>query len=338
MIHVDGSIGEGGGQVLRTSLALSLVTGRPFRIEKIRAGREKPGLLAQHLTAVEAAAEVGQADVQGAVRRSDTLRFTPAKVRPGEYRFSVGTAGSATLVLQTVLPALVTADGCSRLRLEGGTHNAWAPPFDFLEKTFLPVLRSMGPSVRARLERYGFYPAGGGALTVEIEPAPLLPLQLGERGRVLRQSICAVVSRLPTHIAQREVTAIREQLGWPDGCVSTKTVDSSGPGNCVLIEVQSERITEVFTGFGRKGVPAEQVALGAARQAQRYLDAGVPVGEHLADQLLIPMAVGQGGTFRTLPPSPHTMTNIRVTEQFLDARIRAEELSPHVWQISVQTS
>src|SRR5262245_8861795 len=165
MLIIDGSFGEGGGQILRTALGLSLVTGVPFRIEKIRAGRQKPGLMRQHLTAVNAAAQVGQAEVIGASVGSQELTFTPGKISPGDYTFAVGTAGSATLVLQTVLPALLTAAQPSFLTLEGGTHNPHAPPFDFLARAFLPLIGRMGPSVTATLIRPGFYPAGGGQFT-----------------------------------------------------------------------------------------------------------------------------------------------------------------------------
>ena len=170
MITIDGSQGEGGGQILRTSLALSLVTGQPFRMERIRAKRQKPGLLKQHLTAVEAAKTVGCAEADGASLSSQTLEFRPGPVTPGNYRFAVGTAGSATLVLQTVLPALLTASGHSTLTLEGGTHNPMAPPFDFLARCFLPLIRRMGPSVELELRRHGFFPAGGGQLHAALTP------------------------------------------------------------------------------------------------------------------------------------------------------------------------
>ena len=171
LLAIDGSQGEGGGQVLRSSLALSLVTGKPFVIENIRAGRKKLGLMRQHLTAVQSAAEVGQARVEGAAIGSLRLVFRPGKVKPGNYTFSVGTAGSATLVLQTVLPALLVAEGESNLILEGGTHNPWAPPFDFLAKAYLPLVNQIGPTVKAQLDRPGFYPAGGGRVAVHICPS-----------------------------------------------------------------------------------------------------------------------------------------------------------------------
>lgn len=183
MITIDGSFGEGGGQILRTSLALSLVTGQAFRIQNIRAGRPKPGLLRQHLTAVEAATKVSDGAVDGAALGSKELVFKPGKVTPGDYRFAVGTAGSATLVLQTVLPALMLGKQTSRLTLEGGTHNSHAPPFDFLQRAFLPLLCRMGPEINVKLERHGFFPAGGGRFTVDLTPAEKLsPLNLQTRG------------------------------------------------------------------------------------------------------------------------------------------------------------
>src|SRR5262245_17125561 len=174
MIIIDGSSGEGGGQILRTALALSLVTGTPFRIQKIRAGRPKPGLLRQHLTAVQAAVEVGSASASGAELGSQELSFWPGKVRAGAYRFAIGPAGSACLVVQTVLPPLLLAGGPSSLVVEGGTHNPFAPPWDFLARAFFPLLQRMGARVSTTLERHGFFPAGGGRLRVEIEPGPAL--------------------------------------------------------------------------------------------------------------------------------------------------------------------
>src|SRR6185369_8211050 len=174
MIALDGSQGEGGGQILRSALALSLVTGTPFRIDNIRARRARPGLMRQHLTAVEAAAAVGAARTSGAALGSRSLTFAPTTVKAGEHTFSVGTAGSATLVLQTVLPSLLTADRPSSLVLEGGTHNPSSPPFDFLAKAFLPIVAGMGAQVEATLERPGFYPAGGGRFRVTVAPAKAL--------------------------------------------------------------------------------------------------------------------------------------------------------------------
>jgi RNA 3'-terminal phosphate cyclase (ATP) len=327
-ITIDGSDGEGGGQILRTALALSLVTRRPFRIERIRAARRKPGLLRQHLTAVHAAAQVGHARVTGAELGSTALSFEPTELRSGDYRLAIGTAGSATLVFQTVLPALLCAGGPSRLTLEGGTHNPTAPPFDFIAKSFLPILRRMGPRVDARLECYGFYPAGGGRFVVDIEPSALCDsVTLTERGPA-RVQARALVASLAENIAKRELTVVRERLGLSREMTHVHCIDTSvGPGNVLLIEIESEHVTEVVTGFGIKGVTAERVASGACDEAERYLAADVPVGEHLADQLLIPMTLAKGGSFRTVTPTGHTRTNAQVIQRFLDVSIAIEQES-----------
>jgi RNA 3'-terminal phosphate cyclase (ATP) len=335
-ITIDGSAGEGGGQILRTALALSLVTGRPFRIDGIRAGRQKPGLLRQHLTAVHAAADVSEARVSGADLGSRALSFEPSHVRGGEYRLAVGTAGSATLVLQAVLPALLTAREPSRLTLEGGTHNPYAPPFDFLAKTFVPILRRMGASVEVTLETYGFYPAGGGRLTATIEPcAKLGRLSLLDRG-ASQVHARAIVASLSANIAKRELRIVRERLGLERACCRVETVDASvGPGNVLMIVIDGESVSEVVTGFGVKGVSAEQVASDACDEVQAHLAAGVPVGIHLADQLLIPMAMAGGGTFRSLKPTAHTVTNADVIGRFLAVSITIEHERDHVYLVSV---
>ena len=337
MIDIDGSSGEGGGQILRTSLGLSLVTGKPFSIRRIRAGRQKPGLLRQHLAAVRAAREVSRAEVDGDELGSLNLTFTPGDVRPGEYCFSVGSAGSATLVLQTVLPGLMIADGSSQLVLEGGTHNTYAPPFDSIQKAFLPILERIGPRVTAALDRAGFYPAGGGQISISIHPeARLRELDLAERGPIVRRSARAIVSKLPLDIALREVDCIRRKMSLPDDCIEALQIDSPGPGNVVLVEIESRHVTEVFTGFGQKGLAAEKVAARVVREAKRYLNAGVPVGEHLADQLLVPLALA-GGRFRTLLPSAHVTTNVEIIERFLDVRIQIAELEAEVCEVTLAT-
>jgi RNA 3'-terminal phosphate cyclase (ATP) len=324
-VVIDGSIGEGGGQILRSALALSLVTGRPFRIDGIRAGRQKPGLLRQHLTAVRAAATIGGATVTGDELGSTVLTFAPRAVRGGDYSFNVGSAGSTTLVLQTVLPALLVAPAASRLTIEGGTHNPAAPPFDFLATTFAPQVRQMGAGFEIALEAHGFHPAGGGRLLAAIEPVTQLrPLTLLERGPVTVRAR-ALLASLPEQIARRELGIVQRRLGLERGqCRSEQVPASPGPGNVVFIEIASEQITEVITGFGRKSVPSEEVAGGACEEASAYIAAGVPVGAHLADQLLLPMALAGGGAFRTLAPTPHTVTNADVIGRFLDVPIRFE--------------
>jgi len=327
VITIDGSQGEGGGQILRTSLALSLVTGKPFRIENIRAGRKKPGVMRQHLTAINAAVEVGQAEVQGNALGSQELVFEPGTVKPGAYRFAVGTAGSCTLVLQTVLPALLFAEKPSELVLEGGTHNPYAPPFDFLIQAFMPILGRMGAKVGAALDRPGFYPAGGGKFTVWVDPVEALkPLEILERGEIRRKSARAYVSQIPENVGQREMRVVGSKLGWGRECLAVETVENSrGPGNILTAVIESENITEVFTGFGEKGVSAEKVAADMVKEVRQYLSVDVPVGEHLADQLLIPMALAGRGAYRTLPLTRHTSTNIDMVRRFVEVEIQVTE-------------
>lgn len=325
-IEIDGSFGEGGGQILRTSLSLSLVTGKAFRIDRIRAGREKPGLLRQHLTAVRAAAAISGAQVEGAEPGSKSLSFVPGAVRPGDYHFAVGTAGSATLVLQTVLPPLMLAAGPSALTLEGGTHNSAAPPFDFLERSFVPLLVRMGPRVRLAFERYGFYPAGGGLFRAVIEPcAKLVPLHLGPRGAILERRIAAVAVNLPSHIVHRERETAARLLGWgPETFVRSARCESPGAGNVVMIEVKSEEVTEIFTSFGQRGVSAEDVATAAASETLDYLDNDAATGEHLADQLLLPLALAGAGSFTASRWNLHAQTNAEVIARFLPVRFEVK--------------
>ncbi|MGE5199505.1 MAG: RNA 3'-terminal phosphate cyclase [Rhodospirillaceae bacterium] len=340
LLTIDGARGEGGGQILRTALSLSLVTGRAFRIERIRAGRAKPGLLRQHLTAVQAAAAVGQARVDGAEIGSPALTFEPRACQGGTYQFAVGTAGSATLVLQTVLVPLLLAPSPSSLTLEGGTHNPFAPPFDFLASTFMPVINRMGPTVEARLVRHGFYPAGGGRFVVSIQPVPRLqPVDVLDRNGTVVTSARVLLANVPAHVGAREIAAIRRRLNPAgDACRIEEVRDSAGPGNVVMIELRSEHIVEMVTAFGEKGVSAEAVADRAVDEARAYLSAGVPVGAHLSDQLLVPFAVAGGGSFRTVAPTPHTRTNAEVIAQFLPVRIGIEPDGGDAWLVTISTS
>ena len=320
MIRIDGSSGEGGGQILRSSLSLSLATGQAFRIENIRAKRERPGLLRQHLTAVLAASEIGGTEVEGANLGSKTLTFIPGAVRPGKHRFVIGTAGSSTLVFQTILPALMTTSGPSHITIEGGTHNLQAPPFDFVERCLLPVIDRLGPIVIVNLKRYGFYPAGGGCFTATIEPSSRLsPIDLAERGEITRRSVTAIVANLPRAIAQREIDTVARLLNWEKECTQiVETKNSVGPGNIVLIEVgTSSGVTELFCGFGRLGASAESVATEAAKEARAYIMSESAVGEHLADQLLLPFALAGGGVFTASKLNRHARTNLDVVSSFL---------------------
>jgi RNA 3'-terminal phosphate cyclase (ATP) len=326
MLTIDGSYGEGGGQILRSSLALSIITGKPVCITKIRAARSSPGLQQQHLTSVHAAASVCHAEVSGNRLQSTELTFRPGKVQSGDYHFSVGTAGSCMLVLQTILPALMIADGITTVILEGGTHNPFAPPFDFLERCFLPQLRKIGPKVSLSLERAGFYPAGGGLCRVTIEPSvhPLQSLDITCRGKLVDRQAIAILSGLTEDVGKREVDTAGRILGWPQDSRSVLSVPSTGQGNVLLLHAQFENVSELVTGFGKRNVPAEQVAKKAARRMKDFLSASAPVGEHLADQLLLPLAIAKGGTIRCTEASMHTTTNIHTIQQFLEIDIQSE--------------
>lgn len=337
MLTIDGSHGEGGGQLLRSSLALALATARPVRIVAIRAGRGKPGLLRQHLTAVEAAAALSGATVEGARLGSRELSFAPGPVRAGAYRFAIGSAGSALLVVQALLPALLVSPGRFELTIEGGTHNPAAPTYDYFAKVLAPLLGRLGARLEARLDRAGFYPAGGGRLRVVVDGGGrLAALDLRARGEVRARRVVAITSALPRHVGEREVAAVAAHLGWDAAaCGTIEAVRSPGPGNVVSIEIEADHVTELFVGFGERGVPAERVAEGAAGAAAAWLAAGVPVGEHLADQLLVPLALGAGGRFRTVAPSRHTTTQIDLLRWFTGVEVTAREEAGGAWELTV---
>jgi RNA 3'-terminal phosphate cyclase (ATP) len=326
MITIDGSQGEGGGQILRSSLTLALVTGQAVRLHSIRARRKKPGLMRQHLTAVQAAARVGGCSVPEAGIGTDKIEFRPNCIAGGHYDFAIGTAGSTMLVLQTLLPALLFADSPSELLLEGGTHNPMSPPFDFFAKAYAPLLERMGAKLDFELMRPGFFPAGGGALRIRIEPAQELePIELLERGELQQRRAVAQIAHLDRDIARRELSVVRKRLGFgPEELEVQDHEDSIGPGNLLTIEQRYEHVTELVTGFGQRGVPAEKVAHNACDELQSYLQHGAPVGEHLADQILLPLALAGGGAFETGPMSLHTKTNIDVIQRFLPVRIQTE--------------
>ncbi|MEN8260447.1 MAG: RNA 3'-terminal phosphate cyclase [Pseudomonadota bacterium] len=335
MLTIDGSQGEGGGQILRTALSLSLCLKTPFRMISIRAGRQQPGLRLQHLAAVRAAAQIGSAEVTGDQIGSTELTFVPRGMLAGEFHFDVGSAGSTSLVLQTVLPALAMADRPSRLVIGGGTHNPLAPPFEFLQLAFLPLINRMGPVCSITLERPGFYPAGGGRINVSINPAEVLkPLVLETRGAVRHMRAIASVANLPRHIGQRELGVIQMQLHLGRECLTVRELGSTpGPGNAVVVIVECEQVTEVFSAIGERGIRAEDVALRVVGEVQRYLSAGAPVGEHLGDQLLLPLALAGGGSYVTLRPDSHLESNITVVKKFLNINIHCESLAGDLWLV-----
>jgi RNA 3'-terminal phosphate cyclase (ATP) len=323
MIIIDGSQGEGGGQMVRNSCALSLVTGEPFRITNVRGKRSKSGLMRQHVTAVEAACVISGAEARGLAVGSSELEFRPGKVLPGEYHFAVGTAGSTGLVLQTVLMPLVLAGGRSRLVLEGGTHNMLAPPFDFIKKSFLPVIARMGPKVSARIVRPGFYPRGGGRIEIDIDPAPLDAIECTERGASQGMGGQAMIAGVPFDIADRMVKRIAKDLpGWPDDVLSIRELPADqGPGVILMLEARYAQVTEVVSGFGQLGVPAERLAKTSAARIKGYMEADAFAGPYLADQLVLPFVLAGGGAFTTVKPSQHTLTAIYIARRFTGRRI-----------------
>ncbi|MFM9886365.1 MAG: RNA 3'-terminal phosphate cyclase [Burkholderiales bacterium] len=328
MIELDGSTGEGGGQILRTALALSMCTGKPIAISRIRAKRPKPGLMRQHLTCVQAAKAVCAATVQGDELGSQSLAFEPGPVRSGEYTFNVGSAGSCTLVMQTVLPALMLAPQASQVTLTGGTHNPMAPPYHFLERSFAPLLRKLGVGIDLALRRHGFYPAGGGEFSASIRPpaSGLVPFDLTDRGDAQERYAECLVPALPHAVAARELAALGSALGWSGEQLRTPAVrQNEGPGNALMATLQYHNVSELFTSFGEKGVSAEQVATALAKQVKAFLVSDGALGPHLADQWMLPLALAvaaQGGeaVFTCTEMTQHAKTNTGVIEKFLPVR------------------
>ncbi|MBN1812047.1 MAG: RNA 3'-phosphate cyclase [Anaerolineae bacterium] len=332
MLTIDGSHGEGGGQILRTALALSAITGRPMRIERIRAGRKNPGLRPQHLTAVHAAAAICGAQLEGDKLDSQALTLVPGDPpRPGEYVFDVagatqgGSAGSVGLVLQTVLLPLALAKGESRLTIRGGTHVPWAPPVSYLTHVFLPTLARMGVQAQIELVRWGFYPAGGGEIRVQIEgKATPNPIQLTERGKLCRVWGTAAVMNLPAHIPQRMANRARNVLAEAgiQAQVEPRRLRGAGPGAGIFLFAEYESADQStyagFTAYGSKGLPAERVAETACESLLTHHRSGSPADPHLADQLALPMVLAQGESrIVTSQVSRHLLTNAWVIGQFL---------------------
>lgn len=327
MIEIDGSQGEGGGQILRSALSLAVCTGKPFRITGIRAQRTRPGLLRQHLTAVKAAAEISGARVDGAEIGSMTLTFEPRELRPGEYSFAIGTAGSCTLVLQTVLPPLLTATEPSMIRISGGTHNSAAPPLEFLNRTFLPLINRMGPTVVVRTERVGFYPRGGGVIEAQIIPTPRLrPIEILTRGQRRSAYAEVFIAGIPKDVADRELAVVGRRLNWTPEQLKIRGLSGDvGPGNALVLTLEHEHMSEVFTSHGAPGRSAESVAEEASEEVRAYLAHSCPVGPHLADQLLLPMVLGGVSAFSTCAPTPHFHSNCEVIAAFTGKRIKIEQ-------------
>jgi RNA 3'-terminal phosphate cyclase (ATP) len=324
MILIDGRLGEGGGQILRTALSLSAATGKPFRIIHIRKKRNKPGLRHQHLACVNAAAEICGGRCKGNVLQSPELEFAPGPIREGNYFFTIPTAGSSMQVIQTVLPVLSRAAAASVVSVRGGTHNPGAPPFEFFTASFLPILNQLGITAEMKILKHGFYPVGGGEITATIYPqtagAPKFSLQ--RRGEADTASAEILISWLPLAIAERESKTLQQKLSWPDGKIKIREItDSPGPGNVIMIRVKYGAQTYIFTAFGQRGKPAEQVATEVCEAFIGFRLSKAALDEHLANQILLYLALNNGGVYTTQSLSMHTKTNIEIIKRFLKVKI-----------------
>ena len=331
MIEIDGSQGEGGGQILRTALSLSCITGKGFRISNIRKSRAKPGLMRQHLVAVQAAARIASAEVAGDQLGSAQLSFVPRGVTAGQYAFDIGTAGSTPLVLQTIIPALMVGGASSRLSLIGGTHVPFSPSWHYLAEVFAPIITRLGANLDLTLESCGFYPKGGGRVRCRVEPVrQLAALTAENRGRLLRITGCSAVGNLPPSIAERQASAARNRLESAIGKdvpieIEIQEVRVYGQGTFIFIKGEYEHVVAGFTALGARGKPAERVGEEAADEFLTHHRTGMPVDPHLADQLIIYLAQAQGrSVFATSRISSHLETNLMVTGYFLDIGIQLD--------------
>ena len=337
MINIDGSWGEGGGQILRTSLSLATITGQPVRIDRIRANRPKPGLAAQHLTSVRAAATLCQAQVNGDTLGSMTLEFMPTRPpQAGQYTFDVtearegGSAGAVTLILQTILIPLALANGNSKVILKGGTHVAWSPPVTYIEEVYLPTLRQLGVRAEVQLNAWGWYPRGGGEVELRVTGSqqPLSGLQLLERGALQQIRGLAIVTELPAHIPQRMANRAENLLQQAHLPAQIKAVRERGiaPGAGIFLTAEYEHSRAGFSALGRRGIPAERVAETAVQELLDFHAQSVPVDPFLADQLLLPLALSSEiSQYRLASISKHLTTNAWVIEQFELANIVIDE-------------
>lgn len=330
MIRIDGSMGEGGGQVLRTALSLAVITGMPVTLERIRLGRKKPGLMAQHLKAVDAATAICRASVEGAALGSTQLRFEPGEIRSGRYRFDIGTAGSALLVLQTIFTPLSLANSASSIIINGGTHVPWSPCFHYVDLLWLPTLRSMGFDALLNLDLAGFYPRGGGRISATIRPAASLrPLNLTQRGASLRVDGISAVANLPVGIAERQkrqavlrLEATRKTTGLSATRVRILQLRSKVKGTFLLLLAQFENSACCYTSLGELHKPAERVADQAVNALLKFMQSDGAIDQYLADQLLLPFSLVEGESqFYTCQITSHLLTNAEVIRLFLPVEI-----------------
>ena len=328
VIEIDGSFGEGGGQVVRTALSLSIVTGKPVRLFRIRAGRTKPGLAHQHLTCIKAARQLSSARVKGDTLGSDTLEFVPEEIRPGDYSLDVKTAGSVSLVFQTLFLPLSLARDASRVTVRGGTHVKWSPSFEFLHDQWLFYLKQIGFGISLRLEKAGYYPQGGGILKARVQPAgQLRPLVLSAPGELQRVRGLIFISNLKKAIADHQLAQAKKNLLSrgisPE--IEIRDYPSPGTGTGTHLRAAFENGSGSFTSLGERGVPAERVASISARSVCDYIDSGAAVDRFTADQLILPLSFTGGESFFTCEQvTPHLVTNARIVEMFMPVRVKVD--------------
>lgn len=320
-IQIDGSIGEGGGQILRTALSLSMITGIPFELVNIRAGRKKPGLMRQHLVCVQASQRISNATVEGAELHSQKLNFEPQQVQAGTYDFQIGSAGSTILVLQTLLPALMMQSQASQISIRGGTHNPMAPTADFITHCFLPTIEKIGIQVDFHCERAGFFPIGAGQIQTTIHPwIQQTKYTALDKGQLISTHAYAAALNIPTDIADRELETLHNKLDLS----TRKRLNFKGisQGNTAYVILNYEQHQQVFSALGEMKKSAENVAHDLSKKVKAYLESEAVADEYLADQLLLPLALGKGGEFTAKVISEHTKTQAEMIQKFIDCDIQ----------------
>lgn len=328
MITIDGSHGEGGGQLVRLSCALSALTGRPIRLIHVRARRAPPGLAPQHLAAVQAVAHMCNAETEGLALRTHGFIFRPGPIRGGDYRFDVGTAGSITLVLQAVLPVALAASAASTFHVIGGTDVKAAPPFDYFRYVFLPLLQRLGLDIRATLVRRGYYPRGGGEVEVRVQPSRPGPLALDAPGALQELAGIAHIANLPAHIVERmQYTAVQVLAEYGPARIELQRLGHAaaiGAGGAIVLWARLANTLLGGSEVAQRGIPAERIAEQAAHALQKELRAAITMDVHAADQLLIYLALaGRPAHFTARTYSPHAQTTAWLIEQFLPVRVTA---------------
>jgi RNA 3'-terminal phosphate cyclase (ATP) len=328
MIEIDGSFGEGGGQVLRTSLSLSCLLNRPFRIFNIRKKRKKPGLMPQHLMGIRSLKLISNARVTGDSQGSTELLFEPGEVKAGDYFFDIGTAGSTSLLLEAIIPPLIFAKHTSSLTLKGGTHVPLSPPFHYISKVFIPILKKFGMTAEATIESYGFYPKGGGKVHAEIRPAD--NIEAGnylERGQLKQVYGLSGVGNLPLSIAERQKNAALTNLVFLGihAEIETISVSTPGQGTFIFLVAETENCLAGFSSIGERGKKAELVGEEAAKKFLDYYSTAACFDHHLTDQVVLYLAIAKGeSSFTTAQISNHLLTNLWVIEKFLGIRYTVE--------------